>query len=83
MAHFRAVAAATELPIMIYNNPISYGIDITPAMLAELADEPRFVAVKESSGNVLNCRSEKSVRRPLPNLLRCGRPDSGKHRRRS
>src|SRR5437667_8893084 len=37
---------------MCYNNPVSYGVDITPAMFAELADEPRFVAVKESSENV-------------------------------
>jgi 4-hydroxy-tetrahydrodipicolinate synthase len=52
MAHFRAVAKATDLPIMCYNNPVSYGVDITPPMFAELADEPRFVAVKESSENV-------------------------------
>ncbi len=51
-AYFRAMAAATDLDIMIYNNPVSYQIDITPAMLAELADEPRFVAIKESSGDV-------------------------------
>ena len=50
-AHFRTVAGSTGLPIMIYNNPISYGNDLTPEMLAELADEPRFVALKESSGN--------------------------------
>jgi 4-hydroxy-tetrahydrodipicolinate synthase len=52
MAHFRSVAGATELPIMIYNNPISYGVDLTPEMLADLADEPKFVCVKESSENV-------------------------------
>ena len=51
MAHFRAVAAASELPIMCYNNPVSYGVDITPEMFAEMADEPRFVAIKESSDN--------------------------------
>jgi 4-hydroxy-tetrahydrodipicolinate synthase len=51
MAHFRAVARATGLPIMIYNNPISYGNDITPALFAELADTPNFVALKESSGD--------------------------------
>jgi len=51
LAHFRAVAAATELPIMIYNNPISYGNDITPDMFAELASIKNFVALKESSGN--------------------------------
>jgi 4-hydroxy-tetrahydrodipicolinate synthase len=51
MAHFRAAAKATGLPIMIYNNPISYANDITPEMFAELADEKNFVALKESSGN--------------------------------
>jgi 4-hydroxy-tetrahydrodipicolinate synthase len=52
MAHFRAVADATGLPIICYNNPLAYGVDITPEMFAELADEPKFVAIKESSGNV-------------------------------
>jgi 4-hydroxy-tetrahydrodipicolinate synthase len=52
IAHYRAVAAASGLDIMIYNNPIAYGIDVTPAMLAEMADEKRFVAIKESSGDV-------------------------------
>src|SRR5882724_11250370 len=52
MAHFRAVAKATDAPILCYNNPVSYGVDITPAMFADLADEPRFVAIKESSENV-------------------------------
>jgi 4-hydroxy-tetrahydrodipicolinate synthase len=50
--HFRAVAAATDLGIMIYNNPIAYAIDVTPPMLAELAAEPKFVAIKESSGDM-------------------------------
>jgi 4-hydroxy-tetrahydrodipicolinate synthase len=51
MAHFRTVAEATALPIMIYNNPISYANDVTPEMFAELADVENFVALKESSGN--------------------------------
>ena len=51
MAHFRATARATALPIMIYNNPISYANDITPEMFAELANVKNFVALKESSGN--------------------------------
>ncbi|HTI69024.1 MAG TPA: dihydrodipicolinate synthase family protein [Candidatus Limnocylindria bacterium] len=51
LAHFRTVAKSTGLPIMIYNNPISYGNDITPEMFAELAEVPNFVALKESSGN--------------------------------
>lgn len=52
MAHFRAVAKASPRPIMIYNNPVSYRIDTTPAMFEELADEEKFVAIKESSDDV-------------------------------
>lgn len=51
MTHFRETAAATGLPIMLYNNPISYANDITPAMFAELADVKNFVALKESAGD--------------------------------
>jgi 4-hydroxy-tetrahydrodipicolinate synthase len=51
LAHFRAVAKATALPIMIYNNPISYGNDVTPEMFAQLASVRNIVALKESSGN--------------------------------
>lgn len=51
MAHFRAVAKASDLPILCYNNPVSYGVDITPPMFADLADESRLVAIKESSEN--------------------------------
>jgi 4-hydroxy-tetrahydrodipicolinate synthase len=49
--HFRTVAKATGLPIMIYNNPISYGHDVTPKMFAELASQKNFVALKESSAD--------------------------------
>jgi dihydrodipicolinate synthase/N-acetylneuraminate lyase len=52
MAHLRAVAGATDRPIMIYNNPVAYRVDVTPEMFAELADEPKFQALKESSDNV-------------------------------
>ncbi len=52
VAHYRAVAAATVLPIICYNNPLAYQVDITPEMFAELADVKNFVAIKESSGDV-------------------------------
>ena len=52
IAHFRAVARATGLPVLCYNNPVAYHIDITPEMFAELASEPTLVAIKESSENV-------------------------------
>jgi 1-pyrroline-4-hydroxy-2-carboxylate deaminase len=49
LAHFRAVAAASGLPIMIYNNPPAYNVDVTPEGFKELASERRVVAIKESS----------------------------------
>src|SRR5712675_1649756 len=48
VAHFRAVARSTGLPILCYNNPVAYHVDITPAMFVELADEETLVAIKES-----------------------------------
>lgn len=51
LAHFRTVATSTDLPILIYNNPVGYTVDITPSMLAELADLPNLQAIKESSAD--------------------------------
>jgi len=52
MAHFRTVARSTGLPIIVYNNPIAYYVDLTPQMFEQLADEENLVAIKESSGDV-------------------------------
>jgi len=52
LQHFRSVADASALPLMIYNNPLAYGVDMTPEMFAEIADEPKIVAIKESCGDV-------------------------------
>jgi 4-hydroxy-tetrahydrodipicolinate synthase len=60
-AHFRAVAAAGELPVLCYNNPVSYGIDVTPEQFAGLADEPRLVAIKESSEDVRRITDLKNL----------------------
>jgi 1-pyrroline-4-hydroxy-2-carboxylate deaminase len=49
LAYYRTVAEQAELPIMVYNNPIGYKVDVTPDMFAELADAKRIVAIKESS----------------------------------
>ena len=51
--HVVSVLSATDLPCMLYNNPISYGTDFTPDQIVELAAEhPNLAAVKESSGDV-------------------------------
>ena len=49
VTHFRTVARATGLPIMIYNNPLVYGVDVKPEGFVELASEKNIVAIKESS----------------------------------
>ncbi len=51
ITHFETVAKASDLPIMIYNNPPSYKIDITAEMAAEMAKIDTIVAIKESSGD--------------------------------
>ena len=49
-AHMSAVIGATDLPCIIYNNPVAYKTDFTPLHIKELADElPNVAAVKESS----------------------------------
>ena len=50
-AHFRTVASATDLPVMVYNNPPIYKNDVTPQILASLADCETIVCFKESSGD--------------------------------
>jgi 4-hydroxy-tetrahydrodipicolinate synthase len=47
--HFRAVAEASGLPIMLYNNPPSYRVNIDIATLRRLADVPNIVSIKESA----------------------------------
>lgn len=61
MTHFRSVARATDLPILVYNNPPAYGVDITPRMFEELADEKTLVAIKESSDNVRRITDIKNL----------------------
>jgi 4-hydroxy-tetrahydrodipicolinate synthase len=52
VATLRAIAAAGDLPIMIYSNRLAYRVDVTVEIMEELADDPRFVAVKESSDDI-------------------------------
>ncbi len=50
-AHFSALAASASLPIMVYNNPGLSGVDLLPATLAVIANNPNIQYVKESSGD--------------------------------
>jgi len=51
---FKTVAASTELPIMIYNNPVDYKIEVTLGMFEELIELANIQAVKESTRDISN-----------------------------
>ena len=50
--HFRAIAEAVELPILLYNIPSRTGTNMEPATVLRLAELPNVIGVKESSGNI-------------------------------
>jgi 1-pyrroline-4-hydroxy-2-carboxylate deaminase len=52
VAYFKAVASSTDLPIMIYNNPIDYKIPVTLDMFEELIECSTIQAIKESSRDI-------------------------------
>ncbi len=54
VTYFKTIADSTELPIMIYNNPVDYKIDVTLDMFAELVACKNINAVKESTRDVTN-----------------------------
>jgi 4-hydroxy-tetrahydrodipicolinate synthase len=54
LEYFKAVATATDLPILIYNNPVDYGIYVTLEMFDELIKYPTIQAVKESTRDLAN-----------------------------
>jgi len=52
LGHYRSVAQATDLPIMCYNNPPVYRVDIKPEMFEQMSDVENIVCIKEASGDV-------------------------------
>ncbi|MCB0534137.1 MAG: dihydrodipicolinate synthase family protein [Saprospiraceae bacterium] len=54
VAYFRTVAQSTDLPILIYNNPVDYKVEVTPDMFEELLQLENIQAVKESTRDTSN-----------------------------
>jgi 4-hydroxy-tetrahydrodipicolinate synthase len=52
VAHFRMLAESTDLPVMLYNNPVSYGVDLSIESTARLSDLDNIIAIKESTTDV-------------------------------
>ena len=51
-AHFKAIASATDLPVMMYDIPGRCGIEIEPDTIVDLYEHPQIVALKDAKGNV-------------------------------
>jgi 4-hydroxy-tetrahydrodipicolinate synthase len=60
VTYFKAVASSTHLPIMVYNNPVDYKIEVTLEMFAELVECENIVAVKESTRDITNITRMKN-----------------------
>jgi 4-hydroxy-tetrahydrodipicolinate synthase len=54
VTYFRAIAQSTDLPVMIYNNPVDYGIKVTLDMFEEMLRCENIQAVKESTRDISN-----------------------------
>jgi len=70
-AHFKAVAEATRLPVVLYNIPGRTGVNCLPETVARLAEVPNIVALKEASGS-LDQASEVRRRTPPDFLIYSG-----------
>lgn len=55
VANLKTIAAAADLPIMIYSNRVAYRVDVTPEIMEDLANDDRMVAIKESSDDIRRC----------------------------
>lgn len=61
VSYFKSVANSTDLPIMIYNNPVDYKIDARPELFAQLTKHENITALKESSRDVTNLTRMKNL----------------------
>jgi 4-hydroxy-2-oxoglutarate aldolase len=62
IAHYRAVADESPIPLLVYNVPAFTGIDFAPATLLSMAEHPRIIGMKDSSANVVKIASLLAAR---------------------
>ncbi|WP_430455975.1 4-hydroxy-tetrahydrodipicolinate synthase [Rheinheimera sp.] len=61
LAHFKAVAGATEKPVLLYNVPGRTGVDLQPATVAELAKVPKITGIKEATGSLTRLKELQAL----------------------
>lgn len=71
IAHFKAVADASEIPIVLYNVPSRTGCDLLPETTAQLCSHPNIIGIKEAVGDALRWVALKPLANPGFSLL-CG-----------
>ena len=68
VAYYRAIAASTSLPVILYNNKPKTNVHITPQTVAALAQVPNIVGVKDSTGDMTNTEEYIRLTRHLPDF---------------
>ena len=66
--HYRSIAEATALPIVIYNNKPKTNVGVAPETVAELAQIPNIVGVKDSTGDMTNTEEYIRLTRHIPDF---------------
>lgn len=66
--HYTAIAEATSLPIVIYNNKPKTNVHVTPETVRELAKIPNIVGVKDSTGDMTNTEEYIRLTRDIPDF---------------
>ena len=61
IAHYKAVAACTDIPQILYNVPSRTGVDLLPETVAELCDVPNIIGVKEATGDLMRVSSLREL----------------------
>lgn len=72
LAHYRAIAQAVEIPIILYNVPARTGVNITPETLSRLLTLPHVVGVKQASSDAMQIMHYATVCASLSRTLYCG-----------
>ncbi len=75
VAHYSALSAATDLPVVLYNAPAYTGLNMLPSTVAQLADVPNIAAVVEASGDLGHIMEISRVCRGKLQII-CGNDDA-------